>query len=202
MSIDKYDIEKIVKIQKIIRGYQLRKNILIPHSYYQTKKWRKNRKWYINGKHNECEKYQINLIEKIINSSLTKTYERINIETNKIIKNKNPLTKDDGFEWTENFDGKIDIGGKLFYFNLKFVCDDGGSQIRTLREVYQFIKCQTKIEKKEIYFMNILDGDTSYKYINKFKYLKNKKNNTNIFIGDLYDFQNYWKKFSNICSVI
>ena len=42
------------------------KQILIPQSYYQTKIWRKNRTWYINGKSNECEKYQIKLIEKII----------------------------------------------------------------------------------------------------------------------------------------
>jgi hypothetical protein len=33
-------------------------------SKYQTKEWRLNQQWYINGKHNECEKYQIEYIEK------------------------------------------------------------------------------------------------------------------------------------------
>ena len=72
-----YNIEKIILIQKYFRGYIIRKNILIPQSYYQTKIWRQNRKWYKNGKANECEKYQINNIEKIILTKLDKTDDRI-----------------------------------------------------------------------------------------------------------------------------
>ena len=56
------NIKQILTIQKYVRGYLTRKHILIPSSFYQTKDWRKNRKWYKNGKSNECEKYQINLI--------------------------------------------------------------------------------------------------------------------------------------------
>ena len=52
----KYDINQISIIQKNIRGYLVRKFILIPSSYYQTKEWRINRKWYKNGKSNECDK--------------------------------------------------------------------------------------------------------------------------------------------------
>ena len=48
-------------------------------------------------------------------------------------------------EWSENFDGKIINRSNIFYFNLKFVCDCGGSQTRTLREVYHFIKYQIKL---------------------------------------------------------
>lgn len=61
------NIKQIILIQKIIRGYLTRKNILIynnqnlhliiPQSSYQTKIWRKNKVWYKNGKSNECEKY-------------------------------------------------------------------------------------------------------------------------------------------------
>lgn len=40
--------------------------ICIPSSSFQTKEWRKSQIWYQNGKHNECEIYQIILIEKII----------------------------------------------------------------------------------------------------------------------------------------
>jgi 7,8-dihydro-6-hydroxymethylpterin-pyrophosphokinase len=57
---------QIINIQKVFRGYKQRRKLLIPSSLYQTKNWRKNQKWYINGKKNECEKYQIEVTEKII----------------------------------------------------------------------------------------------------------------------------------------
>ena len=43
------NIKYIITIQKYIRGYLIRKHILIPSSYYQTKAWRKNKLWYKNG---------------------------------------------------------------------------------------------------------------------------------------------------------
>jgi hypothetical protein len=191
------NIKQIIIIQKYIRRYLILKQILIPSSYYQTKEWRKNRKWYKNGKSNECELYQINLIEKIIKIKLTKTYDRINIENNEIISNKHSMIKDDGYEWTENFDGLIINNNNKLYFNLKFVCDSGGAQTRTLREVYNFIKNQMeyliKFNMNNIYFINILDGDTSYYNMNKFNFLINKEKYKHIikyvFIGSLYDFQ-------------
>jgi hypothetical protein len=191
------NIKQICIIQKYIRGYLTRKHILIPSSSYQTKDWRKNRQWYKNGKSNECEKYQINLIEKIISNKLMKTNDRINLETNEIINNKNPMIKDDGYEWSENFDGLIIKNNNKYYFNLKFVCDSGGAQTRTLREVYHFIRYQmeylTLFNTNNIYFINILDGDTSYNNMNKFKFLINKEKYKQIikyvFIGSLYDFQ-------------
>lgn len=195
--MNKYDTKQIIIIQKYIRGYLVRKQILIPSSYYQTKKWRQNRKWYKNGKSNECEKYQIELIQKIICANIDKTYDRINIETNKIINNRNPMTKNDGYEWTENFDGKVIKNNNTYYFNLKFVCDNGGAQTRTLREVYHFVKYQLeyliKFNTSNIFFINILDGDTSYNNMKKFNYLLNKEQHTHIlkyiFVGCLYDFQ-------------
>ena len=82
----------------------IQKHILIPSSFYQTKDWRKNRQWYKNGKSNECEKYQIILLEKIIGINLMKTDDRINMETNEIISKKHPMINNDGYEWSENFD--------------------------------------------------------------------------------------------------
>ena len=142
------------------------------------------------------------------------------MEKNIIIDNKNPNKHDDGYEWSENFDGKIFIELDIYYFNLKFVCDNGGSQTRTLREVYHFIKnqiiyLQNNINNiNNIYFINILDGDTSYNNINKFYFLINKykklcpHNNknicicNNIFIGDMRKFQFYMSsKLSKIYSV-
>ena len=36
------------------------------------------------------------------------------------------LKNNDGYECTENFDGKIIINNNIYYFNLKFVCESGG----------------------------------------------------------------------------
>jgi hypothetical protein len=174
----------------------------IIQSCYQTKTWRKNCTWYNNGKSNECEKYQIYLIEKIIFTKLKKTDDRLDIENIEIKNIKNPLTYECGFNFTENFDGLIDSKDKTYYFNLKFVCDSGGAQIRTLREVYHFIKYQMEyliknMKNNNIQFFNILDGDTCYKNINKFNYLLDKERYKNIkdsiFIGSLYDFNNIIK---------
>ena len=189
--------DKIITIQKYIRGYLKNKLILIPPSYYQTKIWRKARTWYKNGKANECEKYQIDLIEKITETILNKTPDRINMETYEITSNKYPMKNSDGYEYSENFDGLLIKNNNKYYFNLKFVCDKGGAQTRTLREVHHFIKYQLlyliKYNNSNRYFINILDGDESYRNLDKFNYLLNeeeyKEVKKYVFIGSLYDFQ-------------
>lgn len=189
-------------IQKYFRRYNVKKYIVIPHSYFQTKIWRKNRIWYGNGKKNECEKYQINLIEKICKNKLMKTFERFDINTYEIKNIKNPNTFINGYEITENFDGKIVLNNIVYYFNLKFICDSGGSQTRSLREVFYFIKYQLEnLLSNNIIkiFINILDGDTCFENIDKFYYLLNKKKYKKVkkyvFIGSLYEFQKNKYKF-------
>lgn len=192
----------IIIIQKNIKKFLVRKNILIPSSMYQSKTWRQNQNWYINGKSNECEKYQITNIENIIKSKITKTNDRINFEKNIISSIKNPHSYPDGYEWCENFDGKIKNNNNLYYFNLKFICGNGGGQTRSLKEVYHFINAQleylliSNIDNIKIF--NILDGNESYKNKNKFIYLLNKDKYINvkqyIFVGDLYEFQKYINK--------
>jgi hypothetical protein len=192
-------VDQIITIQKYVRRYLIQKQIVIPSSSYQTKTWRQNRSWYKSGKSNECEKYQIDLIEKIIRNKLINTHERINMENYEITNNKNPMIHDDGYEWSENFDGKICLHNNTYYFNLKFICDSGGAQTRSLREVYHFIKYQMehliKFNRNNIYFINILDGDTSFKNMDKFEYLINKEKYRDIlkyiFIGCLSDFQKH-----------
>ena len=110
--------------------------------------------------------------------------------------------EDNGFELTEDFDGIIKNLPNMneYYFNLKMVCDSGGAQTRTMREVYHFIynmlEYLLKYNIKNQYFINILDGDCSYKYMRKFNYLLNKPEYSeikkNVFIGDMYDFQIFW----------
>ncbi len=147
---------------------------MIEPSINQTKEWRCNQPWYINGKHNECEKYQIRLIEKATGKKIHKTNKRINLNTGELGKKNGNI-----FEWTENFDGCQEN----IYFNLKMVCGTGGAQTRTLREVYHFILTQLKYLEKEpnsnIYFVNILDGEESCRRIKLFPTHKQ------IFVGSL-----------------
>ena len=168
-------------------------------SKLQTKTWRKNSDWYRNGHYNECELYQVRILNKIVNNNTTKTNERINIETYDIESVRSPLTTIDGFEWTENFDRFLVNNNNNYYFNIKFICDSGGSQTRALREVYHFISYQIKhiikYKKNNTYFINILDGDCSHKYNDKFKFLinKNKDISKYFYVGDSYNFRNWWK---------
>ena len=176
---------------------------IIISSKYQTKQWRKDQVWYINGKKNECEKFQRLEIEKIINIKCNKTKERIDMRTYEIKEKINPLTEPDGFEYTEDFDGVVQLKDKKFYFNLKFVCENGGSQTRTLREVYHFIKCIIQCLKKQkvkTYFVNILDGKFCFLHQDKYRYLLELfKDDIDIikkyiFIGDLLTFQKWWNE--------
>ena len=173
-------------------------NIIIQQSQNQNKEWRQSQKWYRNGKHNECEYYQRNIIEKITKEECIKTNYRINTITKEMKIERCPMKKNDGFEWTEDFDGFIQCKNNKFYFNLKFICDNGGAQTRSLREVYHFIQNQLDNNNKNIYFVNILDGDTSYKSMDKFNYLVNKieyiEIKKKIFVGDMYNFQKWWKE--------
>ena len=191
----KGSMEKVVRCQALIRGYLVRKNILLAPSKYQTKQWRKIQNWYITGKYTECEKYQYELIQKITNKKITKTGDRINLETLEIKYLPNPLLRADGFEWSENFDGKqIFNENVIFYYNLKFVCDRGGAQLRTLREAYHFLKAQLQLLVDNVYFINILDGDESNRNMKFFSYLMEEYDNPdNVFCGDMYSFQRWFR---------
>ena len=165
----------------------------------QTKTWRKNQSWYKSGKSNECEKYQLNLIEKITKMDITKCNKRIHYGNLLLEAKRAPLCEVDGFEWSEDFDGCQIINTKTHYYNLKFVCDRGGAQTRSLREVYHFIIHQIKYIKKhkskDILFINILDGDESNRHMLKYKHLlqlkKYSKYTSQIFIGDMLTFQGW-----------
>lgn len=178
-------------------------------SSIQNKKWRKSCLWYKGGKRNECEKYQLTTLLKITKEPIkTKTDLRFNILTYSFDKVKNPNTKDNGFEYTEDIDGIQKIGDYTLYYNLKMICNKGGAQTRTLREVYHFIRCQLEyllirtcdLDNNCItsYFVNILDGDESFRNINKFKNLINKERYNKIkkyvYIGDLKQYIELWKK--------
>lgn len=160
----------------------------------------KKQDWYKNGKSNECEKYQRNIVENITNAICKKTNTRINIHTYELKDITCPLKTDDGFDWTENFDGFQQIRGNNIYYNLKMVCDAGGAQTRTLREVHHFIKAQLENTLQNViqdtYFVNILDGDESFRHSGKFQKLKNNEKyhsiKSYVFVGDTHEFKKWW----------
>jgi hypothetical protein len=168
---------------------------MIISSQFQTKEWRKGQKWYKGGKSVECEKNQLECINV---KNIGKCDERINQENYEIEINRYPFSSPNGYEYTENFDGKINIDEYSVYFNLKFVCGRGGAQTRTLKNVYSFIKYQHSIIYKytNTIFVNILDGDESFRNMNKFIYLKKNKPYLKYicYVGNLFDFKIWWLK--------
>lgn len=78
--------------------------------------------------------------------------------------------------------------------------DSGGAQTRTLREVYHFIGSQLEYlvsnPDTTIYFINILEGDTSFNNRDKFNFLVNlekyKEVKDKVFVGDFLEFMSFY----------
>ena len=144
------------------------------------------------------EIYQRAKIIEITGVPCPKTKMRINLRTNTMKVLAKPNTSEDGFDYSEDLDGVQTINGKLIYLNLKCVVGIGGSQTRSLREVYWFINGQINVLKpnENIYFANILDGDEADSAMNKFHYLtKNlsEELKNRIYIGDLVGYLNWFR---------
>ena len=150
------------------------------------------------------EEYQRKKIIEGTGIICLKTNMRINFRTNTLKNITKPNINNDGFDYSENFDGVQYINDNIIYINLKCIVGKGGSQTRSLREVYWFIEGQLNILKtiKNIYFVNILDGDECNLTMPKFDYLislyvfENIKNK--IYIGDLKGYFD-WFKNSFVC---
>jgi hypothetical protein len=152
-------------------------------SNLQTKDWRKQQPWYKGGKSNECELLQRMQIQQITGKACLKTTLRINKRTHQMQPLSNPMTRPDGFDWTEDFDGCQQLVGKdgttyKLLYNFKMVCDAGGAQTRTLREVYAFIEAQQQVllpgnHHANVHFINVLDGDQSHFRKEQFSHLLN-----------------------------
>jgi len=213
IKMTKTNIDEMINTLSNLNIKENNNNIQITPSNIQTKKWRKEQEWYSNGKHNECEIFQRNLIQKITNKDVLKTHLRFHTISNNLVEKKYPNRESDGYEYTEDLDGYQLFEGLndnikyQIYYNLKMICDAGGAQTRSLREIYTFIRCQleyllinqnqNQIQNLNTYFINILDGDEAYKNRDKFNYLYNKTEYNQIkeyvFIGDLKEFETWYK---------
>lgn len=178
-------------------------------SSLHTKEWRKtNISRSVGQKDSNCERYQRMNIETITGTKcLIIKGTRINQRTlemrhkyNNCMSSKGNIIPD-GFDWTEDFDGYQKLNGFNAYYNFKFVSGKGGSQTRTLREVYHFIETQLRYLLKcdinsQVVFFNILDGDHSHFKQEHFKYLLSSHEYDSVrhrcFVGDSKQFSVYY----------
>jgi hypothetical protein len=157
------------------------------------------------------ENYQRQTISTLTKIPCLKTNIRINLRNNTLKEICYPNKYSDGFDYSENFDGIQIISNptttKTIYINLKCVVGSGGSQTRSLREVYWFIEGQLNVllnqsrsrSTNTIYFANILDGDQAFSVFDKFNYLLDLPAYSSIkefiYVGDL---KNYFNWFDSI----
>ena len=123
-----------------------------------------------------------------------KTHFRINMRTNEMVSISHPMNRDDGFGYTENFDGKQIFNNNIVWINLKSVVGKGGAQTRTLRDqCYPFVEHQLKYliktNRTDCFFANIFDGDHAAEKKKHFNYLLSLPEYSEVkkylYVGDL-----------------
>lgn len=146
------------------------------------------------------EEYQRKMIIEGTGIDCAKTTVRINLRTHTLKAISQPNRKEDGFDYSEDFDGLQSVGQNQIYVNLKCIVGKGGVQTRSLREVYWFVEGQLHVllQTDHIYFVNILDGDEASEAMPKFHYLlglpEYEPIKNRIYVGDL---QGYFDWFAN-----
>ena len=180
-------------------------------SEFHNKAWR-HKNISSNQRDGKCEKQQRQWTEDITKKPCSKSNGlRINTETAKLEEKRNCLASNgnaipNGFEYTEDFDGIQTQGKDLWLYNFKFVgSGGGGAQTRTLGLVYHFVRAQLALLLKKnmspnyrnVYFLNILDGDVSFKRMTHYKYLLNQEQYRDVkqycFVGDTLEFRKWYK---------
>ncbi len=138
-----------------------------------------------------------------------KTHMRINWKMNQLVEKIHPMRYDDGFNYSENFDGVqiLPNGLGTVYVNLKNVCGKGGSQMRTLRhQTYHFVDSQINVLKKAgepcggVFFANVLDGDEAAECMRFFDHLllgESDDIREKVYVGDL---RGYIEWFARKCN--
>lgn len=148
----------------------------------------------------KLEEFQRNMVNKGTGIECLKTNIRINLRENVLKDLKCPNTSKDGFDYSENFDGIQTYKENKIYINFKCIVGKGGVQTRSLREVYWFIEGQLNVLKnvKNVYFVNILDGDESFYNMSKFEYLLSQDSfneiKKNVYVGDLKGYFEWFNK--------
>ena len=145
------------------------------------------------------EIFQRKMIEEYSGYPCAKTNMRINLMTYTLTEISRPNTKEDGFNFSEDFDGCQNIQDKKIYVNMKCISGTGGNQTRSLREVYWFVRGQLEVIKNSsesnVYFANILDGDEAHNCMSKFQYILHQYADTKrVYVGDLRSYFQWLKR--------
>jgi len=169
-----------------------------------TSNWRKHNLGVAagGGETSNSENYQRKAVEDGTGLDCKKTIYRINIRENTLQKLARPLGKNDGFDYTEDFDGVQNPEFGIVFISFKCVCKTpagggGGNQTRTLRECYHFIEAQLNfVQKREIFFANILDGDEADRRMDQFRYLLDlyPEKKHKVYVGNLKGYFDWFNK--------
>lgn len=151
------------------------------------------------------EDYQREQVELGTGILCPKTQTRINWRKNEMVEISQPMRNEDGFDYTEDFDGKQNFNSNTVLYNYKSVVGSGGAQDRTLRECYHFVKAQLqyllKSKKTDYFFANIFDGDNAASRMKMFQYLLGLPEFTTVkkyvYVGDLKGYFAWVKE--NVC---
>lgn len=194
----KHIFKKLKRKLRIIR-YTMEDTIVCPADIVEGRLFTKEKRHEIFGHvaggadSRKMEIYQRAKIEEGTRIPCPKTNMRINLRTNEMEEIAHPNKKDNGFDYTEDFDGCQTYKANTIYINMKSIVGKGGGQTRSLREVYSFVEGQLNYKKSrepnKIYFANIMDGDEAANTFAKFQYLINLPEFANIkkyvYVGDL-----------------
>jgi len=187
-------------------------NIICPEGIIDGRLFTKEKRQELYGKiaggggSRKPEEYQKEQIVLGTGRPCNNTQTRINWRKNEMTENAQPMRKEDGFDYTENFDGRQVFAPNTVWVNLKSVVGTGGSQTRTLRdECYPFVNAQLdyllKSKKTNCFFANIFDGDEAWSKMKMFQYLLGLPEFSTVkkyvYVGDLKGYF-AWVK-ANVC---
>ena len=158
-----------------------------------TKEWRQQTFGRIAGGagSREMEIYQRKMVVDGTGIPCPKTAMRINLRTFTLQEIAHPNKAENGFDFSEDFDGVQTIGDSRIFMNFKSIASAGGAQTRSLREVYWFVEGQLRVLKTTpaVRFANILDGDEPDSHMDKFRYLLRLPEyadvKSKVYVGDL-----------------
>jgi hypothetical protein len=139
----------------------------------------------------ELENYQRKMVMDGTGLPCPKTTTRINLRTFTLHEIAHPNKAENGFDYSEDFDGVQTVGESRVFMNFKSIASAGGAQTRSLREVYWFVEGQLRVLQTvpNVRFANILDGDEPDSQMDKFRYLlglpEYEDVRSKVYVGDL-----------------
>jgi hypothetical protein len=200
MGVTTTQFKEMCKLADIMKKLSIADDIFCPEGVFEGKLYTKEKRQELygvvagGGGSKGPENYQREQIIIGTRRECNTTNIRINWRKMEMVDISQPMRENDGFDYTENFDGKQIFSQNTVWINLKSVVGAGGSQTRTLRdECYPFVNYQLeyllKSKKTDCYFANIFDGDQAALKMKMFHYLLDLPEYSEVkkyvYVGDL-----------------